>query len=115
MSGYDVGMEFCKRSDRPRAMFIYNDLSALGFIDAMDNFGLKVPEDVAIIGFDDIAGGITLQNRLTSVHQPTDKIGKLAVKKLLKMINGESVDPPNKRILKPKLVVRKSCGAKKNS
>ena len=115
MSGYDVGMEFCKRSDRPRAMFIYNDLSALGFIDALDNFGLKVPEDVAIIGFDDIASEITLKNHLSSVHQPANKIGKLAVKNLLKMINGESVDPTNKRILKPKLVVRESCGAKKNS
>ena len=115
MSGYDVGMEFGKRSDRPRAMFIYNDLSALGFIDALDNFGLKVPEDVAIIGFDDIAGDITVKNSLSSVHQPTNKIGKLAVKNLLKMINGESVDPTNKRILKPKLVVRESSGAKKNS
>ena len=94
-------------------MFIYNDLSAQGFIDALDDFGLKVPEDVAIIGFDDIAGGITLKNNLSSVHQPANKIGKLAVKNLLKMINGESVDPTNKRILKPKLVVRESCGAKK--
>jgi len=111
-SGYDVGKEFCNRSVRPRAMFIYNDLSALGFIDALTKFKLKVPEDVAIIGFDDIAGGITLQNRLTSVHQQTDKIGKLAVKNLLKMINGEPVDPLKKRILKPKLVVRESCGAK---
>jgi len=111
-SGYDVGVEFCNRSERPRAMFIYNDLSALGFIDALAEFGLKVPEDVAIIGFDDIASEITLKNHLSSVHQPANKIGKLAVKNLLKMINGESVDPTNKRILKPKLVVRESCGAK---
>jgi len=66
----------------------------------------------SIIGFDNIAIGRSSANHLTSVHQPTDKIGKLAVKNLLKMINGESVDPTNKRILKPKLVVRKSCGAK---
>ena len=111
-SGYDVGKEFCNRSVRPRAMFIYNDLSALGFIDALTKFKLKVPEDVAIIGFDDIASGSLSPNSLTTVHQPTDKIGKLAVKNLLKMIHGESVDPHNKRILNPKLIVRESCGAK---
>jgi DNA-binding LacI/PurR family transcriptional regulator len=93
-------------------MFIYNDLSALGFIDALTKFKLKVPEDVAIIGFDDIASGSLSPNSLTTVHQPTDKIGKLAVKNLLKMIHGESVDPHNKRILNPKLIVRESCGAK---
>ena len=111
-SGYDVGKEFCNRSVRPRAMFIYNDLSALGFIDALTKFKLKVPEDVAIIGFDDSASGSLSPNSLTTVHQPTDKIGKLAVKNLLKMIHGESVDPHNKRILNPKLIVRESCGAK---
>ena len=111
-SGYDVGVEFCNRSERPHAMFIYNDLSALGFIDALAEFGLKVPEDVAIIGFDDIAIGRSSANHLTSVHQPTDKIGKLAVENLLKMIHGEIPDAPLNRSLNPKLVVRESCGAK---
>ena len=111
-SGYDVGVKFCNRSERPRAMFIYNDLSALGFIDALVEFGLKVPEDVAIIGFDDIANGRSSANHLTSVHQPTDKIGKLAVENLLKMIHGEIPDTPLNRSLNPELVVRESCGAK---
>ena len=109
-SGYDVGRELCNRSVRPRAMFIYNDLSALGFINALTEFKLKVPEDVAIIGFDDIAAGSTSNNRLTTVHQPTDKISKLAVKNLLRMIHGESVDPHNKRFLIPQLIIRESCG-----
>ena len=111
-SGHDVGVEFCDRSDRPRAMFVYNDLSALGFINALAKFGLKVPEDVAIIGFDDISIGRSSANRLTSVRQPTDMIGKLAVKNLLKMIHGEIPDTPLNRSLNPELVVRESCGAK---
>ena len=111
-SGHDVGVEFCDRSDRPRAMFVYNDLSALGFINALAKFGLKVPEDVAIIGFDDISIGRSSANRLTSVRQPTDMIGKLAVKNLLKMIHGKLPDPPVYRSLDPELVVRESCGAK---
>ena len=111
-SGNDVGKEFCNRSVRPRAMFIYNDLSALGFIDALSEFGLKVPEDVAIIGFDDIATKSLSHNRLTTIHQPTERIGKLAVENLLKMIHGEPVDPQNKRIVNPKLIVRESCGSK---
>ena len=111
-SGYDIGVEFFNRSERPRAMFIYNDLSALGFIDALAEFGLKVPEDVAIIGFDDIAIGKSSANQLTSVHQPTDMIGKLAVENLLKIIHGEIPDAPLNRSLNPELVVRESCGAK---
>ena len=111
-SGYDIGVEFCNRSERPCAMFIYNDLSALGFIDALAEFGLKVPEDVAIIGFDDIAIGKSSANQLTSVHQPTDMIGKLAVENLLKIIHGEIPDAPLNRSLNPELVVRESCGAK---
>jgi len=111
-SGYDVGVKFCNRSERPRAMFIYNDLSALGFIDALVEFGLKVPEDVAIIGFDDIVIGRSSTNNLTSVHQPTDMIGKLAVENLLKMINGKLPDASLYRSLNPELVIRESCGTK---
>lgn len=108
-SGYDVGVEFCNSTERPRAMFVYNDLSALGFINALSEFGLSVPDDVAIVGFDDIALGRSAAIPLTTVHQPTDKIGKLAVEQLLQRINGSATTKVCKN-LQPKLVVRESCG-----
>ncbi|MBC8401390.1 MAG: GntR family transcriptional regulator [Candidatus Marinimicrobia bacterium] len=108
-SGYDVGMEFCTAVERPRAMFVYNDLSALGFIDALNKFGLSVPDDVAIVGFDDIAIGHSSAIPLTTVHQPTDKIGKLVVEQLLRRISGSTTTTACEK-LKPELIVRKSCG-----
>jgi len=110
-SGYSVGVEFCKSTERPRAMFIYNDLSALGFINALSEFDLSVPDDVAIVGFDDIAMGRSSAIPLTTVHQPTDKIGKLVVEQLLQRISRSTTTKACKH-LKPKLVVRESCGSK---
>lgn len=106
-SGYEVGKAFCKSEDLPRAMFIYNDLSALGFIEALNECNLKVPGDVAIVGFDDIPQGRSSSIPLTTIHQSTDQIAKLAVENLLKRINGEP--PVARKLIDPKLVVRSSC------
>jgi DNA-binding LacI/PurR family transcriptional regulator len=106
-SGYLVGKQFCELKDRPKAMFIYNDLSALGFIQALGESGINVPKDVAIVGFDDIANGRTASVPLTTIHQPTELIGQIAVESLLKKISGEA--PSMHKLLEPKLIVRKSC------
>ena len=92
-------------------MFVYNDLSALGFERAVLDKGLRVPEDVAIVGFDDIKRGVVAPVPLTTIHQPTDEIGALAFEYLVRRIEGEEV--PVRTILKPSLVVRDSCGASK--
>ncbi|MCX6137125.1 MAG: GntR family transcriptional regulator [Ignavibacteriales bacterium] len=109
-SGYEIGKEFLFRPDKPDAMFIYNDLSALGFEQALIDGGLRVPEDVAIVGFDDIERGQYAPSPLTTIQQPTSSIGAIAVEHLLKMIDNVSV--PTRMILKPALIVRESCGAK---
>jgi len=110
-SGYEIGEHFAELSDRPEAMFVYNDLSALGFERAVLDKGLRVPDDVAIVGFDDIKRGVVAPVPLTTIHQPTDEIGAVAFEHLVKRIEGESV--PVRTILKPSLVVRESCGASK--
>ena len=112
-SGYEIGEHFIGLDDRPEALFIYNDLAALGFQRAVLDQGLHVPENVAIVGFDDIASGITAPVPLTTVHQPTDEIGRLAVMTLIEKINGQPVKV--RQILKPLLIVRKSCGARLQS
>lgn len=106
-SGYEVGQAFCKLKNPPQAMFIYNDLSALGFMEAISESKLSVPKDVAIIGFDDIPMGRASSVPLTTIHQPTDKIAKLAVENLIGRINGQP--SVTRKLIKPKLVVRKSC------
>ncbi len=109
-SGYEIGEKFAKLKKRPDAMFIYNDLSALGFQKAVFDNGLRVPKDVAMVGFDNINQSVTAPVPLTTIHQPTEKIGKKAVDMLLKLIHGSPIK--RRLILKPKLVIRESCGAK---
>jgi DNA-binding LacI/PurR family transcriptional regulator len=106
-SGYEIGEKFAKLKLRPDAMFVYNDLSALGFEEAVLANGLRVPEDVAIIGFDDIERGEYAAVPLTTIRQPSDLIGKQAMELLLRLMEGKQA--PQRRILQPQLVARGSC------
>ncbi len=106
-SGYEIGSQYNKLEMKPDAFFVYNDLAALGFEDAILEQGLKIPDDVAIIGFDDIERGQYATVPLTTVRQPTDVIGRQAVEMLIKKMDGKNVAA--RRILKPELIVRKSC------
>jgi DNA-binding LacI/PurR family transcriptional regulator len=109
-SGYEIGKKFPKLSVKPDAVFVYNDLSALGFEEAILEQGLRIPEDVAIVGFDDIDRGEYAQVPLTTMRQPTALIGTHAVELLVKLMNGKS--GPLRKILKPELVIRQSSGRK---
>jgi DNA-binding LacI/PurR family transcriptional regulator len=111
-SGYDIGKSFCSRARRPDAVFVYNDLSALGFEKAVLEAGLRVPEEIAIVGFDDIERGEYADVPLTTIRQPTEEIGRRAVDVLLRMIEGLAA--PVRTILSPSLVVRSSCGQRLN-
>jgi LacI family transcriptional regulator len=105
-SGYEVGKHFGELADRPDAVFVYNDLAALGFQRAILEQGLRIPEDVAIVGFDDIDRASYARVPLTTIRQPTREIGNLAVDIILKRnINRYA---PIKTILNPELVVRSS-------
>ncbi len=111
--GYEIGQRFLTLTQKPDAVFAYKDLAALGFQQAILDQGLKVPEDVAIVGFDDIERGQYAPVPLTTIHQPTAVIGAIAVETLIKRIEGK--EATTRTILKPKLVVRESCGAKTRS
>lgn len=107
-SGYTIGGQMLENGSLPEAMFIYNDLGALGFQKAMLEAGLRIPDDIAIIGFDDIERSRYCSVPLTTIRQPTERIGQLAVKKVIAQINGER--PEVRTILRPELVIRDSCG-----
>lgn len=109
--GYKFGLEFAKMKERPDALLFYGDTTALGFLKAMFKCGIKVPDDVAIIGYDDIDLASMAAVPLTTVRQPTHKIGRKAVDVIHKRINKEEI--MNRIIYEPELIIRESCGANK--
>lgn len=106
-TGYRVIRRIIKSGDCPRALFVENDLMALGVIQGIKEMGLGVPGDVAVVGFDDIPFAAFPEIGLTTVNQPKYKMGKIAVDMLLKKINNNTAEP-KKIILEPELVVRTS-------
>jgi len=105
-SGYKIGKKFVHLKDRPEALIIYTDSAALGFQKAVLEEGLKIPGDIAIVGFNDIETAKHAAVPLTTIKQPIRQIGELAVQIVTARINKEDV--PTRTILKPKLIVRDS-------
>jgi DNA-binding LacI/PurR family transcriptional regulator len=91
------------------AVFAASDLIAIGAIGELRDRGLGVPENVAIVGFDDIATAAHFNPPLTTVQQDTQRAAQLLVDNLLRMIGGEPVEPA---LIEPRLVVRRSCGSR---
>jgi DNA-binding LacI/PurR family transcriptional regulator len=110
--GYEFGKHFKGLRKRPEALFIYSDLVAMGFEHAATESELGIPEDVAIVGYDDIAIAKYAPVPLSTVHQPAEKIGKMAVDVVQKRINGSDVG--NRIVETPTLVIRDSCGGKQS-
>lgn len=107
--GYQQCLNLMKLPHPPTAIFTYSDLLAIGVMRAANDLGLTIPGDLSIIGFDDIALASYTTPRLTTIHQDKDKIGKLAVKQLLKRIQAPDL-PPEQIILPTRLVIRESTG-----
>jgi len=107
--GYPYGKQLLERKVPFTALFAYNDISALGAMRAFQEAGLRVPEDVSVIGFDDIQGAAYSTPSLTTVRQPLAHMGRLAAQTLLARIEGEK-DAPPEILIEPELVVRKSTG-----
>lgn len=93
----------------PQAVVCLHDLIALNALRRCEERGWKVPEDVAIVGFDDLPGSATSKPPLTTVHQPLMETGRRAVEMLVRQLKGEPLAVPHER-LSCRLVVRKSCG-----
>ncbi len=110
---YEEFRRMAKTGRVPRAVFAGNDLMAFGIIRAFLDEGFKIPEDVAVVGCDDIAFSSKFFIPLTTVHFHKYEMGKLSAELLIKAINSpDSEDSQSDFIqLKPHLVVRKSCGA----
>lgn len=95
-------------SGRPTAVTCYNDLVAIGVCRALAELGLRVPEDVAVVGFDDIPILEYLPVPLTSVRIPTRRMGEVAAELLIRHIESREPLPPQKVYLDAELIVRRS-------
>ena len=95
---------------RPRALFVANDLMALGVYEALRGHGLRVPDDVAVVGFDDAPWAPWLAPPLTTVAQPAYELGRAAGSLLLERVR-QPARTHARVVLEPQLVVRASCGA----
>ncbi|PIU45570.1 MAG: LacI family transcriptional regulator [Ignavibacteriales bacterium CG07_land_8_20_14_0_80_59_12] len=97
------------RERRPRAVVAVNDPAAFGAIKAIQEQGLSIPGDIAIVGFSDDIRAALMPTPLTTVRQPAYEVGKLAAQKLLAFIEGKS-PAIEEIIVKTEQVIRRSCG-----
>lgn len=108
-SGRDAGARLLGLAQRPTAVFCINDLVALGVLQAMFAAGVRVPEEMSIVGYDDIEFAAAAAVPLTSVRQPAFRIGHTAAELLVEE-TGDAADLHRHRrvVFQPELVVRNS-------
>ena len=103
-------------SEKPTAVFAASDSLAIGAIKAIRAAKLRVPEDIAVVGFDDIPSALTVDPELTTIRQPIERIGQLAVDTLISVIEEQALQgdrASTQRVVLPtELVVRGSCGSR---
>ena len=102
--GYQVGLEL-SRNDPPSAIFVANDLMALGLTRALHDAGIRVPQDMSVVGFDDVDGADNFLPPLTTVRQNFAALGRQCVELLLAALGGTPHDAPP---IAPELIVRQS-------
>lgn len=112
---YPVMKQFLAKKPKFTALFAYNDISAIGAIRALADEGLRVPEDVSVVGFDDIDAAAFQTPSLTTVRQPLFRMGEIAAKVLLNRLSGANADYPKIIAVEPELVVRESTARVRSS
>lgn len=114
--GYLTVKKFMAKKRRPNAIFASSDTLAIGAVACLRDSGIKVPEDVAVVGFDNIQMSKMIEPKLTTVDKPMHKMGVVGARLLFDIIdeeNSESREEMNSEImLRCKLKIRRSCGHK---
>ncbi|MFD0717220.1 LacI family DNA-binding transcriptional regulator [Paenibacillus sp. GCM10027626] len=113
-SGYRIASRWIASGKLPTAIFAADDFMALGAMDALKNAGIRIPDEISIVGFDDQIYASEFHPGLTTIRQPFEKIGRQGVDMLLKIIK-----EPSRRNMTmefdPELIVRESTGAPRRS
>jgi LacI family transcriptional regulator len=107
--GYPVVQQLLATKLRFTAIVAFNDISAIGAIRALKDFNLRVPEDISVIGFDDIKAAAFTLPRLTTINQPLEEMGRVATQSLLNRIHN-TVPPRDEITVEPELIIRESTG-----
>jgi LacI family transcriptional regulator len=108
--GYEAAKKlFGGNTERPTAVFAANDAMAIGCMKYVKEHGLKIPDDVAIAGFDNVEAGLHVEPRLTTVNVHREEMGSLAVRRIVEMVKEKS-GVVTRTITPVELVVRDSCG-----
>jgi len=101
--------EILSRRPLPTAVFAANDLCAIGALDAFEESGLTIPEDISLMGYDNTSVAALRHVSLTSIHQPSESMGSMAVDRLFERIDKGRIEPLHE-VVSPSLVVRDTTG-----
>lgn len=108
-SGIKLGMDLLSLKNGPQVIFAANDMMALGCYDAAQKKGLSIPEDIAVVGFDDIFVSQYLNPSLTTVRVQIEEVGKSAATLLMSRMYDDSKKPGERVKINTELVIRESC------
>ncbi len=104
-------IEYLRRPKRPVAVFVVNDNSAISLLAAAGRLGLEIPEDLAVVGFDNLTMAAQIEHPLTTIHQETLEMGVRAAQLLLGRIDGHASSPEH-IVIPTNLTIRETCGAR---
>lgn len=115
ISGYEAVWALLRADPRPTAVFAINDYMALGAVSALREAGLRVPQDVSVVGFDDILSARFADPPLTTIRVPTQELSRRATERLLQFVDGGHTETTGSLVhptsLQCELVVRRSTSA----
>ncbi len=115
VSSYRAMTQYLKETNNlPTALFALNDQIAIGAMAALVDAGIRIPKDVAIVGFDDISLASIVRPSLTTVSQMHLQIGQMAVQTVVEHISNSKASPSHVH-LTPNLIIRQSCGAQRGN
>src|SRR5262249_53355686 len=112
--GYDSMKQWIAQGDVPSAIFAANDPAAIGAMTAISEAGLRIPDDLAIVGGGNIHYGDMLKVPLTTVAWSSSEMGQTAARLLIDLVEGKKGRKEQHVTVEPELVVRESCGASKS-
>ncbi len=106
-AGREWGRALLSRKDRPTAIFAANDLIALGVMEAAEELGVRIPEELSLVGYNNISYAALPRIQLTTVAQPASEMGEIAAEYIMDLIDGKA-RPKLRKVLRPSLVVRRT-------
>jgi LacI family transcriptional regulator len=113
-SAYELVRRMIQPPNRPTALFTTNNFMTIGAIKAVNENGMNIPGDIALVGFDDLEWSQLNYPQLTAVAQPVSEMGNLAGQRILARLKNENT-PPMEIRLKTNFIIRESCGARQIS